>query len=68
MDQVLENQFVKFDEVLLKCIFLDHRWGANLTKHLKSFRIIQYLKNKKNQKLKITAKKKRNSEKWSKKA
>ena len=58
MDQVLENQFVKFDEVLLKCIFLDHRWGANLTKHLKSFRIIQYLKNKKKSQIKNKTKKK----------
>ena len=34
MDQAVENQFVKFDEDLLKCIFLDHKWGANLTKNL----------------------------------
>ena len=34
MDQVVDNQFVKFDEIvklfedLLKCMFLDHRWRA----------------------------------------
>ena len=37
MDQVAQNQFVKFDKDRLKCIFLDHRWGANLTKHRKDF-------------------------------
>ena len=39
MDQVVENRFVKFDEDLLKCFFLDHRWGANLTQHLKAFQL-----------------------------
>ena len=48
----------KVDVVLLKCIFLNHRWGANLTKHLKSFQIIQYLKNKKKSKIKNKSKKK----------
>ena len=31
-DQVVENQFVKVDEDLLKCIFLDHGWRAKFDK------------------------------------